>query len=260
MDSSVIGVLGKGRWGSSLICGLRHLNFTVAAAGRADFSRISRFKSWVGRCSVLCLAVQDDQLGPVISRLESLSLAGKTILIHSGTQPLTLLSTLAEKGAVIGKFHALQAFTQASDQPPPPGTPFAFEGDIHSLVHPWVQGWKGLLHEVRGEEWARYHLAAVTSANFLAFLIRGGAEILAPLAGDRAGALTWLAPLVRHSVEAALDPENQKPYSGPAIRGDTQVMARQKELLALWAPHLLPLYEEASDALQRLDKDQSTKP
>jgi len=243
-----IGILGPGRLGRSLAISLRGSGARVHLRGREAGGPVA---DWLAEVEVVILTVRDDQLEAVVASLTGLDWTAKTAMMCAGAVPLEVLRPLSERGAVIGKFHPLQAFSEPRGQPVPSGTPWAIEGPIEALVAPWVHAWSGSLHILGPTDWARYHLAAVFSANFLPLFIRAGARILEPLARDPADAIAWLAPLVRHSVRGALDPAKALPFSGPAVRGDTRVLEKQigmlEEMDAAWAD----LYRRASEAIAR---------
>lgn len=240
--SHKVGIIGMGRWGSSLAFGLKAFGCQVDGFARGDERTLHDF---CRDLEVLCLCVRDDQLVSLVAHLSGSDLSGKTALIHSGTKPLAVAVPLEKAGARIGKFHPLQAFTQVREQAIPEHTHFAFEGDIEDLVAPWVSFWSGKLHHLVGDQWRDYHLAAVTAANFLPLLIRRGAAVLRPHADSDQDALDWLAPLVLQSVHGALNAGLQLPYSGPAVRGDEEVIEAHLSMLAE-QPLLAALYRTAS--------------
>ncbi len=241
-----IGILGVGRLGGSLAASLRALGLAVRERRRDD---VVTLEAWAVPCNCLIITVRDDQIAEAVDSLTNLDLTGKQVLMCSGAVPLSVLAPLAERGAVTGKLHPLQAFTEQGQVPVPRGTPWACEGPIQDLVAPWVEAWEGTLHALSGDDWAIYHAAAVTAANFLPLFIRAGARLLGPLAADRDDALAWLAPLVQTSVAAALDPKRDLPYSGPAVRGDQRVLDAQIALLKQHDPRLAELYRLASEAI-----------
>lgn len=240
-----IGVLGGGRFGSHLAHSLRKLGHGVQVLGHDQSEQTAQ---WVKVNAVLCLACRDDQLTQLITQFKPHALTRKTVLIHSGATPLSVLLPLQERGAVIGKFHPLMAFTRVEDAPIPQGTPFAYEGDIAPWVAPWVEAWGGKLYPLTGAQWQTYHLAAVVAANFLPLFIREGASLLAPITGtgSEGDALDWLAPLLRTTLAAALDRNNPRPYAGPAVRGDAQVLQLQEKQLREDHPALAELYRQIS--------------
>lgn len=238
-----VGIFGMGRLGSSLATSLRALGHPVAERRR---DTVEPLATWTAPLAVICLTVRDDELAGVVAALAAEPLADKTVLLFSGATPLTLLAPLQAAGAVIGKLHPLQTFAQKDGAPMPADTHYAYEGEIAALVRPWVAAWSGQLHHLVGDQWARYHAAAVTAANFLPLLIRCGAELLAPLADDRGDALAWLKPLIQNSVANALDGDLDLPFSGPAVRGDVGVLERQGALLDDIHPEAAALYRLAS--------------
>lgn len=252
-----VGVLGLGRFGSALFKSLALVSDSVYAWRRCDDENWHNaadsnkpttpdFSTWVEDCQVICICVQDDQIQNQVSRLEGMPLQGKTVLMHAGSLNLQILKPLEDKGAIIGKFHPLMAFSQ-KQQCIPKGTPFAFEGAIEHLVRPWVNCWEGQLYPLTGDAWQVYHLAAVIASNFLPLFIRKGARLLTPLANQsEQEALTWLAPLVKQSVANALDATNSLPFSGPAARNDGNVLAAQQVTLAQEGTTWANLYSLAS--------------
>ncbi|CAM2065784.1 DUF2520 domain-containing protein [Sulfidibacter corallicola] len=238
-----VGVWGIGRLGSSLVASLRALDLDVRERRRDGDRPLSR---WVEDLSVVCLAVQDGALTEVVEALREVDVSGRTVLVLSGATALDVLAPLRKCGATVGKLHPLQTFTRVAYERIPPGTHFAIEGPIRELVAPWVEAWDGVLHELSGDDWKVYHLAAVVAANFLPLFIRAGAGFLRPLARDDQDALNWLEPLVSHSVAAALDGAKDLPYSGPAIRGDRQTLDAHERLLEGLRPEWLPIYRLAS--------------
>ena len=92
---------------------------------------------------------------------------------------------------------------------------------------------------VAPEDRVAYHAAAAMAANFLVAL-EAAAERLAATAGVTRA---QLAPLVLATARqwAELGPEAA--LTGPIARGDEQVVARHRAVVAERAPDLLPLWE-----------------
>ena len=247
----VAGVIGLGRFGGALVRSLRDIGVDVRPLDRITQDKETAYRNWLADCHVICVAVRDDQIAGIARELAVDDLTGKTVLMHSGTANLDLLDPLARCGAATGKFHPLQAFTATSDAPIPTGTPFAIEGPVRDLVEPWVTAWEGSLHELAGDQWLVYHIAAVMAANFLPLFVRAGSSLLEPMSKGQAEALTWLEPLVRCTIDAALDPENSRPFSGPAIRGDQKTLDNHMNWLAEHRPELLPIYRLATESVRK---------
>ncbi len=247
-----VGILGLGRLGSALHRSLRDAGYPTLPRGKEAREKEPDPGPWVALSQVLCLAVRDDQIERSVSMLAPFPMKGKTVLIHAGSAPLRLLAPLAARGAIIGKLHPLQSFSQARDHPIPAGTHFAIEGDIEPLAKAWVEAWRGHLHVLSEDQWLVYHLAAVLSANFLPLFIRSGASLLEPMTSDPQAALDWLAPLIRESVDHGLDAKIEQPFSGPAVRGDQHTIEAHEKHLAAEHPHLKGLYQLASRLIREL--------
>jgi predicted short-subunit dehydrogenase-like oxidoreductase (DUF2520 family) len=243
------GVLGLGRLGSSLAFSFKHHGAKVLTKYRQG-----DFATWLQQVDVVCLCIRDDELPEFVATHRHLNFANKVVLCHSGVTPLTVLQPFAEQGAVIGKWHPLQSFTNNEPAIVPPHTHWAFEGEIEDLIAPWTIAWDGVLHHLSGKDWQVYHLAAVLAANYLPLLIRMGSSVLEPLARDRQDALDWLKPLIEQSVAAGLDGQNDLPFSGPAIRGDTETLNKHSAWLAEHQPEFQALFMQASELLMGFKK------
>ncbi len=248
IQDPLIGIVGPGRFGSALAFSLKAIGRKVTVRSRDQAMSLA---DWAAPCGVICLAVRDDQIEGLVLELAQLPVQGKTILIHSGVKALATMDPLARAGAVIGKFHPLQAFTEVGERQIPQGSPFAIEGDIAHLTEPWVQAWSGTMHRLEGDQWQVYHLAAVLAANFLPLFIREGADLLKGVGADDQGALDWLAPLVRHSVEGALNTGVKQPFSGPAIRRDVATIQKHLSWLREHRPELVEIYETATNRIMQ---------
>jgi predicted short-subunit dehydrogenase-like oxidoreductase (DUF2520 family) len=107
-----------------------------------------------------------------------------------------------------------------------------------------------LAFEIADEDRTAYHAAASIAANFLVAL-EGAAERLAATVSVPREAL---APLARAALEdwARLGPEAA--LTGPIVRGDEDVVARQREAIAQRTPELLELFDALAHATRELAK------
>jgi len=101
---------------------------------------------------------------------------------------------------------------------------------------------------VADEDRAAYHAAASIAANFLTTL-EAAAERLAATAGVPRAAL---APLVRAAVDNWAALGGRDALTGPIVRGDEAVVARQRAAVAERTPDLVGLFDALADATRDL--------
>ena len=92
--------------------------------------------------------------------------------------------------------------------------------------------------EIDDADRAAYHAAASIASNFLVTVEDAAEVVLGSIGLDR----SILLPLVRASVDnwAA---SGRAALTGPVARGDDATVARQREAIAMRAPHLLALFD-----------------
>jgi predicted short-subunit dehydrogenase-like oxidoreductase (DUF2520 family) len=101
---------------------------------------------------------------------------------------------------------------------------------------------------VADEDRAAYHAAASIAANFLTTL-EAAAERLAATAGVPRSALV---PLVRAAVDNWAALGGRDALTGPIVRGDEAVVARQRAAIAERTPDLVDLFDALADATRDL--------
>jgi predicted short-subunit dehydrogenase-like oxidoreductase (DUF2520 family) len=98
------------------------------------------------------------------------------------------------------------------------------------------------------EQRALYHAAASVASNFL-ITLEGAAERLASIVGLEREALV---PLVHATVENWARQGARAALTGPIVRGDVAIAARQREAVADATPDLLPLWDALAAATREL--------
>ena len=249
-----IGVIGQGRVGCALATTLARQGFQVQVNDHRPLkipgglnlheTELERLAA-TSRCIVL--TVQDDSIHSLVTRLENMDHSPlELLIICSGSTTLESLSGFG--GVSIAKLHPLFSFSQREYTPFVPGIPWAIQADP-SWEEPLiklVESWDGLPHILQKDQWKSYHLAAVVASNFLPVLIRAGIELMQVTGRDASDCSTWLEPLVLQSVRNGLNLERQRPYSGPASRGDLQIMQEQIAQLEFSDPELAKAYRALS--------------
>jgi len=178
-----------------------------------------------GQTDLIFLTVADRAIEPVASRL---IVSEKTAVVHtSGSQPIERLQGVQSK--YIGVFYPLQTFSQTKK--------VTFE-DIPILVESPSKPVRRILTEVasalskkmlvvNAERRMMIHLAAVFACNFTNHMFKIATEILA---GSNLG-LDFLRPLIAETLNKSLEIGPGQAQTGPARRGDLEVLDRHMAYL-----------------------------
>lgn len=211
----------------------------------------------VSHCSALrpadlwMLAVPDGAIAPVAQALAG-SVAGQppSMAFHcSGAQSSRQLEALGLAGWQIASAHCLLSFAS----PPSaceqfPGTPCALEGNAALLAELKVAFTRigGQCFALEASQKLLYHAGAVFATNFLPVL-QSIADQLWHVGGmpDEV-ASTVRAALLRNSVHNILSLGPSGALTGPAARGDTDLVQRQASALTEWNPAVGDAYKALS--------------
>jgi predicted short-subunit dehydrogenase-like oxidoreductase (DUF2520 family) len=211
------------------------------------------------------LSVPDDRIAKIAADLARArpTPPGRPIALHcSGYLSSSVLAPLRDRGWAVASCHPVLSFADpqiAAHQFP--GTCCAIEGDAAAAeqVAAFMTELGGVPFPVDPTRKPLYHAAAVFSNNFATVLqaIAREAWLEAGVPADMAARLgnTLLAgtseSVARLGPAAAL--------TGPAARGDTEVMRGQEAAVAAWHPEAAVLYAEMSRMARRLKLDEITR-
>ena len=241
-----IGIIGMGHVGPVIGSALRAVGHQiVAVSASSDASReradamlpgvpLASPEEVVRRSEVVILAVPDDQIGPLVSRLADLG-AWQTghIVIHlSGASGVGLLAPASTAGAIPLAIHPAMTFTGTSvDVARLVGTPFAV-----TAAAPFLPIAQALVVEMGGEpvvvaeeDRPLYHAGLAHGANFIAGITVQTTRILAAAGIDNPA--LYVRPLLEAALDRALT-EGVTGISGPAARGDAGTIAAHARCLA----------------------------
>ncbi|QCB55043.1 DUF2520 domain-containing protein [Sphingopyxis sp. PAMC25046] len=210
-------------------------------------------------CDVIAIAVADDALTDVVSRLAAALPAGPSPFIFhvSGRSGAAALEPLGKTGAMVAAIHPAMTFTgdPESEVGRMAGARFAITaatGEAIERARRVVASLGGVAVEIAEERRALYHAALCHASNHLVTLISGAAHGLERAGVDDPAAL--LAPLVRAALDNSLT-HGFAGLSGPLLRGDAQTISGHLETLGALSPDLLPAYRAMAaatiDELQR---------
>jgi predicted short-subunit dehydrogenase-like oxidoreductase (DUF2520 family) len=222
---STIAIVGRGRLGPALAGAL-------SAAGHPVLGPLGRGADGAG-ADIALLCVPDGEIAPAARAIAPRD--GLLVGHCSGATGLDVLDGHEAFG-----LHPLMTVTRA-------GAPFAGAGcAVAGSTARALAAARSLAaalgmdpFEVADEDRAAYHAAASIAANILTTLV-DGSERLAATAGVPRSAL---APLVRQAVENWVEHGAAEALTGPIVRGDNAVVARQRMAVAARTPDLVVVFD-----------------
>jgi predicted short-subunit dehydrogenase-like oxidoreductase (DUF2520 family) len=259
--SPIIAIAGSGAVARALGCALREAGVDIAyvASRNPDHARTAaeliaagtipvRYCDIPSCASHVIIAVSDRAIPAVAEEIAAT--AGKVrIALHtSGTYGSEVLAPLAAAGVSCGTIHPLQTFRDSA-----PGVdamrvaPFAVSGDQLALA--WAEEIAGTLSghviHIGPEGRTLYHAAAVMASNYLVVLLDAAEQLMQSAGVPRGQALRVLAPLVRTTVENVFSSGTVQALTGPAVRGDSETVARHLSAMKESGETLMELYRSA---------------
>lgn len=190
---------------------------------------------------LLLVTVSDSALEAIARGLAARPQAD--VVLHvSGAMPAEVIAPLRRGGSAIGSFHPLRAFPRVEpDAGAARGTLFGIDGDERAAVlsRRLAAAWGARVIEVEPGQRRLYHLAASLAAGGVVTVLAMAREIL-----DRLGLPTELESgyftLARQALEEAEAAERPgAALTGPAARGDAELVERQLADLEAQAPELV---------------------
>ena len=236
----MIGVIGTGKLGSSLVASL-----ALAGAEATGIDRSEKMNEFIESCALLFLTLPDDALeGFVQSHLWK----EKKVVHCSGALGLEILEKARKDGAQIGAFHPMQSFkgketswqgitVNVSAFPP-------FETELFSLA----EALGALPRPVNSEQKIFVHLAASILSNFSFTLFEKAKIILAKAGFSSEEADRTLRPLLQGTI-------SNSSLTGPIARGDAGTIRRHLDCLRESFPGEVDFYRCLSEATLSLTKE-----
>ncbi|MBM3403472.1 MAG: DUF2520 domain-containing protein [Bacteroidetes bacterium] len=191
------------------------------------------------------IAVSDDSIKHVAVQMPRV----QGVVIHtSGASPIQLLDGVSRN---TGVFYPLQSFSAAGITALE-NVPLIVEASNQSTTDKLVElalliSGKSLVLPYQERSWL--HLAAVVSANFSNFMVSWGEALLKEKKID----FSLLQPLLETVSSRFLKGDAFDAQTGPAIRGDTETLARHLKMLEGY-PEYQALYDQISKNIINLNK------
>ena len=201
------------------------------------------------------ITVPDDQISAVADTLSNAGHPPSVALHCSGFLSSQAMASLASHDWQVGSCHPVRSFadpaTAAADFA---GTYCGIEGDFAAtqLAHSFISDLGGNPFPVTTDSKAIYHAAAVFSNNFTVVL-----QAIAQEAWAEAGVPAEIAKslgdgLLNNAAVNVAKTNPQMALTGPAARGDTNVLQQQQAALSNWNGDIANLYAEMSKMAGRL--------
>lgn len=188
---------------------------------------------------IFIIAVSDDVLQDVAQKL---ILPDDAIVVHtSGSQPLSILDDAGSQN--MGVFYPLQTFTKTKkiDFKNVPLFVESENNDVEKALIKMAKALSGKVKRINSEERKALHVAAVFASNFSNHMLTIAREIAKQNDLD----FDLLKPLIAETLNKSLDIGPQKAQTGPAVRGDFEILERHMEFLKE-NPELAEIYKVVS--------------
>lgn len=277
-------LIGPGRVGRALALGLgsagwppRRIAGRRAASGRSLARRVGAIGSVspgaaARGCDGVLLTVPSAALGEVAERLARTEepWEGRFVLFASGTADAAELAPLARRGARLSRLHPLLPFAgRPADVANLAGSTFGIGGDAPAVrvARRMIRELGAHALEVPADARIPYHVAAVLCSNLLVALVAGASGLGASWGTAPEAARRALLPLLRATLANLERGSTGAALTGPAARGEAEVVAEQRAWLARRGPRdleaayrsLSRLAVEMAAATGRLDRRQRRK-
>jgi predicted short-subunit dehydrogenase-like oxidoreductase (DUF2520 family) len=233
MTAPSVFVVGSGRLGSALAGGLAASGWKVAGHARSARGRSALRALGVPslplararRFDLIFLAVPDGAIAAAARSVLAHLGPGQVVAHGSGALTLEPLAGVRERGAHPGSLHPMQALAGG---PLTPGVTAALDGDATALRLLSRAARDLRLSPLRVPERGRvlYHAAASISANLCMALADLSVEAWVASGAPGERALPALVPLLRAAVENLAARGLPGALTGPAARGDAEIVAR----------------------------------
>jgi predicted short-subunit dehydrogenase-like oxidoreductase (DUF2520 family) len=189
--------------------------------------------------TMFIISVSDDAIQEVVQKIV---LPDEAIVVHtSGSQPLSILDDSGAQN--MGVFYPLQTFSKTK-KVDFKSTPIFVESEITDVEKALMKMAKAISSNVKrisSEERKALHVAAVFASNFSNHMLTIAKEIAKQNDLD----FNVLKPLIAETLNKSLEIGPEKSQTGPAVRGDFEILERHMEFLKE-NPELAEIYKIVS--------------
>jgi predicted short-subunit dehydrogenase-like oxidoreductase (DUF2520 family) len=213
---------------------------------------------------VWMIAVPDGQIKNAARELsnttiDSVFIASGAIIFHcSGALSSAELQPLADKGSRIASAHCILSFSAPSSAVSQfAGTPCALEGDLSAIktLQPAFEAIGANCFDLAAQDKVLYHAAAVFATNFLPVLQVVAADLWLSTGMPKELITPLNASLLNKAVQNITAQGAANSLTGPAARGDAELVAMQGAAVAEWNADAGAAYAALSQLATRIAKD-----
>ena len=224
----------------------RNLASPIGAEATDDFSRLAEFSP-----DIVILSIADNATAEVVAAIGSIE--SKPLVVHtSGTVEKEALLPISPRTGVLYPLQSFSAgvdvdirevpfFTEAAEE-----ADYAIVDEVARIISPHV-------HHADAEHRRVLHIAGVFSNNFPNILL----ECVGRILGSAGYPLDVVRPLLKGTVDKTFAVGPHEAQTGPARRGDFDVISRQYQSLP---DDLKPVYKELTTLILRshnIDNEQN---
>ena len=231
-----IAIIGKGNVGTHLQKAFSGNNIKADLIDSRSFDGLGR------NYSVIFLCVPDNSIKPTASRLKDKIQDFEGIVVHTGGS--VDMQLLNEYFKNYGVFYPLQTFSKSITISNYSEIPVFIEANGHineNFLKTLASSTFGYVMPLTSEKRKKLHLAAVFVCNFVNACYAMGEDLL------RGTEIPFdvLRPLISQTAEKALFHLPDECQTGPAKRGDDEIMKSHASMLSV-NPEMLNIYTEFS--------------
>lgn len=234
-----VGIIGAGKVGISIGYTLKNKGINLIGFSSTRDDALTIAKSYCGASllytknnfelveasEIVGIMTQDRNIKQVAQSISQAftDLSGKLFFHTSGSQSISSLVSLKERGASLGSLHPLQTFPDIDSAIKVlPDTYIFVEGEEKSI--PILTtignkiGYRTIL--IRSENKVLYHLCAVFVCNLLCALIYAGSQIMEKIDTD----LEPFFPIIKATLKNIEEKGPVLALTGPIVRGDVETV------------------------------------
>lgn len=241
-EKSGVSIIGAGRLGTALAVALEARGYRIQSLVARDIKNARKAAALLDaktdalaarqirslpQAALVLIAVPDDQIASVATKLSSLNPDRKPVVLHtSGALSSETLAPLRARGWSTGSVHPLISVTDP--QTPIAGAFWCVEGEPRAvrLAKAVVRDLGGTSFSINSAEKPLYHAAAVMTAGHVTALFDVALEMLVACGLTRKTARQILQPLLASAVHNLETKDPAQALTGSFARGDVETIKR----------------------------------